>query len=153
MEDPRVYCHRQMICASNGSRAWQPLRNPVLARCWMHKEVPLETAWCASDKNSDQVKPPDWLLSGFPHFCFIAIERMKHQRNEETRRKIFSKLISDKGLIPKTHKECLKLNIRKQTTQGIPGWLGGLAPAFGPGCDPGVPGSSPRIESCVGLPA
>ena len=25
---------------------------------------------------------------------------------------------------------------------GIPGWLGGLAPAFGPGRDPGVPGPS-----------
>ena len=25
---------------------------------------------------------------------------------------------------------------------GIPGWLSGLAPAFGPGLNPGVPGSS-----------
>uniref|UniRef100_A0A8C0NV03 Membrane palmitoylated protein 4 n=1 Tax=Canis lupus familiaris TaxID=9615 RepID=A0A8C0NV03_CANLF len=31
----------------------------------------------------------------------------------------------------------------KPRVQGIPGWLGGLAPAFGPGHDPGVPGSSP----------
>ena len=31
----------------------------------------------------------------------------------------------------------------------IPGWLSGLAPAFGPGCDPGVrvPGSSPASGS------
>ena len=27
---------------------------------------------------------------------------------------------------------------------GIPGWLSGLGPAFGPGCDPGVPGSGPE---------
>ena len=27
---------------------------------------------------------------------------------------------------------------------GVPGWLRGLAPAFGPGLDPGAPGSSPR---------
>ena len=24
--------------------------------------------------------------------------------------------------------------------KGVPGWLTGLVPAFGPGCDPGVPG-------------
>ena len=33
---------------------------------------------------------------------------------------------------------------------GIPGWLSGLAPAFGPGCDPGVPGSSPASGSWHG---
>ena len=33
--------------------------------------------------------------------------------------------------------------------EGTPGWLSGLAPAFGPRRDPGVP----RIESHVGLPA
>ena len=32
---------------------------------------------------------------------------------------------------------------------GIPGWLSGLAPAFSPGCDPGIPGSSPTSGSCV----
>ena len=37
--------------------------------------------------------------------------------------------------------------------QGIPGWLSDLAPAFGPGCHPGVPGSSLRIQSRIGLPA
>ena len=35
--------------------------------------------------------------------------------------------------------------------RGIPGWLSGLAPAFGLGCDPGVPdgvlGSSPALGS------
>ena len=30
---------------------------------------------------------------------------------------------------------------------GIPGWLSGLVPAFGPGHDPGVPGSSPTSGS------
>ena len=34
---------------------------------------------------------------------------------------------------------------------GIPGWLSGGAPAFGPGRDAGVTGSSP--ESRIGLPA
>ena len=33
---------------------------------------------------------------------------------------------------------------------GIPGWLSGLMPAFGPGCDPGVPGSSPTSGSLHG---
>ena len=28
---------------------------------------------------------------------------------------------------------------------GIPGWLSGLVPAFGPGRDPGDPGSSPTL--------
>ena len=32
---------------------------------------------------------------------------------------------------------------------GIPGWLSSLAPAFGPGCDPGVPGLSPTSAPCV----
>ena len=30
---------------------------------------------------------------------------------------------------------------------GIPGWCRGLAPAFGPGRDPGDPGSSPKSGS------
>ena len=34
--------------------------------------------------------------------------------------------------------------------QGIPGWLSCLAPAFGPGRDPGVPGLSPASGSCHG---
>ena len=38
-------------------------------------------------------------------------------------------------------------NIKNPESLGIPGWLSGLAPAFGPGRDPGVPGSSPGIES------
>ena len=32
---------------------------------------------------------------------------------------------------------------------GIPGWLSGLVPAFGPGRDPGVLGSSPALDSCM----
>ena len=32
---------------------------------------------------------------------------------------------------------------------GIPEWLSGLAPAFGPGCDPGVLGSSPTWAPCM----
>ena len=38
----------------------------------------------------------------------------------------------------------LRLQMRK--VWGIPGWLGSLAPAFSPGRDPGVPGSSPTIR-------
>ena len=34
--------------------------------------------------------------------------------------------------------------------RGIPGWLSGLAPAFGPGCDPGVLGSNPTSSSLCG---
>ena len=33
---------------------------------------------------------------------------------------------------------------------GMPGWLSGLVPAFGSGCDPGVPGSSPALGSLHG---
>ena len=32
----------------------------------------------------------------------------------------------------------------------IPGWLSGLAPAFGPGRDPGVPGLTPTLGSLHG---
>ena len=40
--------------------------------------------------------------------------------------------------------------IKTQSFAGIPGWLSGLAPAFGPGRDPGVPGSSPTLGSLHG---
>ena len=33
---------------------------------------------------------------------------------------------------------------------GTPGWLSGWVPAFGPGCDPGVLGSSPTSDSLQG---
>ena len=36
---------------------------------------------------------------------------------------------------------------------GIPGWRSGLAPAFGPGRDPGDPGSSPKLGSQCMEPA
>ena len=43
----------------------------------------------------------------------------------------------------------------KMSLVGIPRWLSSLAPAFGPGRDPGVPGSSPasgsRHGACVSL--
>ena len=45
------------------------------------------------------------------------------------------------------------LTVFKNENEGIPGWLSGLAPAFGPGHDPGVPELSPGIESHIGLPA
>ncbi|CAK7291189.1 Leucine-rich repeat-containing protein 37A [Vulpes lagopus] len=35
----------------------------------------------------------------------------------------------------------------KKLETGIPGWRSGLAPAFGPGCDPGDPGSNPTSGS------
>ena len=34
----------------------------------------------------------------------------------------------------------ITFNTFKAELMGIPGWLSGLVPAFGPGCDPGVPG-------------
>ena len=37
----------------------------------------------------------------------------------------------------------LKCNIYKKNCIGIPRWLSGLAPPFGPGRGPGVPGLSP----------
>ena len=41
-------------------------------------------------------------------------------------------------------------------SRGIPGWRSGLAPAFGPGRDPGDPGLSPTLGSlqgaCFSLP-
>ena len=33
----------------------------------------------------------------------------------------------------------------------MPGWLSGLAPAFSPECDPGVPGWVPHRAPCMGL--
>ena len=36
---------------------------------------------------------------------------------------------------------------------GIPGWRSGLAPAFGPGRNPGGPGSSPTLGSWCMEPA
>ena len=41
----------------------------------------------------------------------------------------------------------------KNSFWGIPGWLSGLAPAFGPGRDPGDPGSSPTLGSRFMEPA
>ena len=41
----------------------------------------------------------------------------------------------------------------KKSFLGIPGWLSGLAPAFGPGRDPGVPGSNPTSGSRCMEPA
>ena len=38
----------------------------------------------------------------------------------------------------------IELSVSIETDEfGIPGWRSGLAPAFGPGHDPGDPGSSP----------
>ena len=38
----------------------------------------------------------------------------------------------------------------RNKTEGIPGWLSSLVPAFSPGPDPGVPGSSPTSGSLHG---
>ena len=41
--------------------------------------------------------------------------------------------------------------VLENNVSGIPGWRSGLAPAFGPGCDPGDPGSNPTSGSrCMG---
>ena len=41
----------------------------------------------------------------------------------------------------------------KKEATGIPGWRSGLAPAFGPGHDPGDPGSNPTLGSWCMEPA
>ena len=41
--------------------------------------------------------------------------------------------------VPTPYSTCKKKYV------GIPGWLSGLAPAFGPGRDPGDPGSSSTL--------
>ena len=41
----------------------------------------------------------------------------------------------------------------KKRKKGIPGWHSGLAPAFGPGHDPGDPGSNPTSGSQCMEPA
>ena len=42
------------------------------------------------------------------------------------------------------------ITYKKEIISGIPGWLSGLAPAFGAGCDLGVPGLSPTLGSLHG---
>ena len=44
----------------------------------------------------------------------------------------------------------LDITFNQKPFLGIPGWLSGLEPAFGPGHDPGVPGSSPVSGSLHG---
>ena len=44
-------------------------------------------------------------------------------------------------------------NSLKKNEKGIPGWRSGLAPAFGPGHDPGDPGSNPMSGSWCMEPA
>ena len=51
-------------------------------------------------------------------------------------------------LIPKPDKD-----LTKKDNYGIPGWHSGLAPAFGPGRDPGDPGSNPTSGSRCMEPA
>ena len=46
------------------------------------------------------------------------------------------------------HCVALRCSWDRKRSHGIPGWRSGLAPAFGPGRDPGRPG----IESHIGLP-
>ena len=41
----------------------------------------------------------------------------------------------------------------KNIVEGIPGWRSGLVPAFGPGRDPGDPGSNPTSASQCMEPA
>ena len=43
-----------------------------------------------------------------------------------------------------------RYSVLGKTIMGMPGWLNGLAPAFSPGRDPGVPGSSPTSGSLKG---
>ena len=44
----------------------------------------------------------------------------------------------------RVRREAWNRHLLRISSRGVPGWLRGLAPAFGPGLDPGAPGSSPR---------
>ena len=67
-----------------------------------------------------------------------TVNKTKRQPTEWE--KIFANDVSDKGLVSKIYKELI----------GIPGWRSGLVPAFGPGRDPGDPGSNPTSGSLHG---
>ena len=58
---------------------------------------------------------------------------------------------TDLGKLSETAQERDKNNLKMKT--GIPGWRSGLAPAFGPGHDPGDPGSNPTSGSRCMEPA
>ena len=54
----------------------------------------------------------------------------------------------------KVHLIFFTVNLKvKNSGTGIPGWRSGLAPAFGPGRDPGDPGSNPTSGSRCMEPA
>ena len=59
-----------------------------------------------------------------------------------------SNRILSKWIVISTHKVLRLLVIQHKTPdRGIPGWRSGLAPAFGPGRDPGDLGSNPTSGS------
>ena len=78
----------------------------------------------------------------------------QHSKNDGGEKKILGFVDIIEHLYPNqdylSPDSCCKRKIipfLKVAVQGIPGWLGSLAPAFGPGHDPGVPGSSPASGS------
>ena len=59
------------------------------------------------------------------------------------------RIVSSTGL---NYSSYYTFGLKKRQT-GIPGWPSGLAPAFGPGHDPGDPGSNPMLGSRCMEPA
>ena len=69
---------------------------------------------------------------------------------EPSQPKGFKTRLASDDTMPCSHVTELELHHENEEKSGIPGWLSGLAPAFGPGCNPGVPGSSPTSGSWHG---
>ena len=72
------------------------------------------------------------------------LEHNHHEQRESTKN-----MSNTTAVVSKEKEEKGHFN----STFGIPGWRSGLAPAFGPGCDPGDPGSNPTSGSWCMEPA
>ena len=85
-----------------------------------------------------------WFSGGLTQKCFYPI--LSYTFSHGTQYLIYC------PIPPWSHtlcSHCMFCVLDKRMT-GIPGWLSGLVPAFGPGHDPGVPGSSPASGSLHG---
>ena len=61
-----------------------------------------------------------------------------------------AKPLSHQGCSPSLSFQKDFIYLLERVSVGIPGWLSGLQPSFGPGRDLGVPGSSPTSGSLHG---